>query len=493
MAFPKVFAKKEITTEGSEVVNEGRFDNRFAKAEKKSRREEFVRLRLNVYIVTCLIIFNTVILLPVSFTTWLMNLLGYHNYAVFNHTAWWLFILLWICPYLTWQYSTITSPIRKGHDIKLDWSKTVKGRVWSALLNLTTFHVMSWAALSKFVTHNYLSYLTDVQVAPQFRGILLVDDLDSFILLLFISPVICSSIILFIQIRDFLVNKDLLKDHFTKWEAPFIRRYAHELVLDSCDIIVGYEIDTKKPIVIKEDQRFLHEGVFGATGSGKTSTTILLRIAQDLINIATGRRKMGLVLLEPKGDAVDDVITIAKKLGIPDEKIKVIDPKKAWSLKYNPFSGNRESAAASFQGTLSALTGDQDAFFKGQQNEAAQTYTLLAKIRYGNLTNVTHIQRMFTDARYLADITEEVRKSVTKRKEEKDLPQDVLNELESIDQIVSYFENEVLDYKTMRKQEEFIPLLYPFDHPVHANKQMVENKKDKYLIFTLTFSILGAL
>ncbi|UZN01279.1 hypothetical protein OL548_34570 (plasmid) [Lysinibacillus sp. MHQ-1] len=93
------------------------------------------------------------------------------------------------------------------------------------------------------------------------------------------------------------------------------------------------------------------------------------------------------------------------------KKIKVIDPTKSWSIKYNPFGGTRETAASGFQGTLNALTGDQDEFFKGQQNEAASTYTLLAKIRFGPATNILHIQQMFTDPRYLADIVEFVRKN----------------------------------------------------------------------------------
>lgn len=481
MQLPKLKKKEKNDVTEVEILREDFLNYRFKKVEKKANLEEFVRLKFNIYAVTALIAINVFVLFPLALETWLFNLLGAKELAVFNYTSWWLFILFWICPYLTWQYSTITIPIVENFKTKLDWSQKKKGRMLSAIFNLTTFHVMTWAAWTKYIVHYYLPYLSSLRVGEQFRGLLIVDDLDSFILILFVAPVIVSAVFLFIQVRDYLVNKDLLADHFMEWEAPYFARYAHQLELDSCDIIVGYEIDTKKPIVIKEDQRYLHEAVIGATGSGKTSTTILLRIAQDLVKIATGRRKMGLVLLEPKGDAVDDVITLAKKLGIPQSKIKVIDPKKAWSIKYNPFAGARDSAAASFQGTLNALTEDQDDFFKGQQNETAQFFTLLAKIRYGNKTNITHIQRMFTDPRYLADIVEAVRASINETRQRKDLTEAEHFEVESVDQIVTYFENEILDYKQGRKQDEFFPLTYPHDHPQHAGKQIVENKKDKFV------------
>lgn len=464
---------------------------RFAKADKRERFNEFIRVKFNVYAVTVLIVINVFILAPIGFSTWLANTFAFFDYAPLNYLPWSLTLLLWILPYLTWQYSTITIPVMKGFDVKIDWSKKAKGRKLSALLNLGAFHLMCWGIAAKYITEEFVPYLNSVQVQDFYRGILLTDNLDSLILLIFISPIAISLVSILVQARDYMINKDLLEEHFMTWEAPYIQRFAHEYKLDTCDVIVGYEIDTKKPIVIKENQRFLHEGIIGATGSGKTSTTLLLRAAQDLKNIATNRRKMGLVFLEPKGDAIDDILDLAKELGIPDEKIIVIDPtKQDRTTKYNPFAGHREVAAMSFQGTLNALTGDQDEFFKGQQNEAAQIYTLLAKIRFGPATNVTHIQTMFMDARFLADVVEAVRSGLEIRKmgirgnngSNENLSElQEAHEISSIDMILSYFENQVLDYKETRKGEQFEKVLYPPDHPRHANKQIVMNKKEQFI------------
>lgn len=455
-------------------------ENRFAKAERISRIEEFIRLKAHTYLSTTFVAINILVLLPIGFLSWFTSLMGLNGLRWINEMNWFLFILLWTFPLLNWYYSTVTIPIKKGHKYVIDWSKTKKGRWLSALVNLTTFHIMTWAAGAKYVTNYYYDYLSGIEVPVQYTGVLLVDDLDSLLLLLYFIPVILSGFMFFFQWRDYQVHKDLLSSSFMNWEAPIITKITHTVEMDACDVIVGYDAKTKKSLVIKEDQRFLHQGVWGPTGSGKTSTAILLQITQDLIRIATGRRKMGLVFLEPKGDGVDDVLTLCKKLGIPDEKIMVIDPTKSFSIKYNPFSGPIEAAAASFQGTLNALSGDQDEFFKGQQNEAAQMYTLLAKIRYGNLTNIVHLQQMFTDPRYLADMVEQVRRSIEKKRENPDLTADVISLLDNWEAIVIYFENEVLEMATFRVKDEIQPVLYPQDHR-YAGKQVVNNKKDKFV------------
>ncbi|WP_338657259.1 TraM recognition domain-containing protein (plasmid) [Sporosarcina psychrophila] len=453
---------------------------RFRKAELTERTYEFIRLKGHTILVTILTAFNLLVLLPLGFFTWFSSLLGSYAFSWLYEIPWPAFITLWVLPYFTWTYSTITYPIKKGYKVILDWSRTKKGRILSILFNLSSFIMMSWAGAARYSTEKYVPYLSSIHVEESRKGFFLVDDLNSLILLIYFMPVIVAALLGFSIVRHFQINKDILHDQFYTWEMPFLTRFTHTAEMDMCDVIVGYDMHSKKPLVIKEDQRFLHEGSFGATGSGKTSTAILLRIAQDLIKIATGRRKMGLIFLEPKGDGVDDVLMLAKKLGIPDEKIMVIDPTKAFSTKYNPFAGPLEAAAASFQGTLNALTGDQDEFFKGQQNEAAQTYTLLAKIRYGNLTNITHIQRMFTDPRYLADVVEEVKNQLTSKLEKDDITEDVRKLLESWENIVRYFEDEVLDFKIYRVKDDVMIQTYP-PGTRYEGRQVVENKKDKFV------------
>lgn len=452
----------------------------FESAIKKTLAEEKFRFKTNFRIATTTTYISLFLILPFGLISWLMNLFGFVKASPINLLPWWLVIILWVLPYVSWHYTTITIPQKEGPVIKKDWSKTPKGRKRSALFNLAPFHVMCWAVFSKFVYENYFDYLTTLNVMESHKGILLTDNLNSFLLIIFFAPIIISALGVFVQARDYMINKDLLQDHFMDWQMPYFKRYAHEYKLESIDVIVGYESDTGKPIVIKENERFLHEAIIGATGSGKTSTTLLLRIAQDLIKIATGTKDMSMVLLEPKGDAVDDVLTICKKLGIPDEKIIVIDPFKEMSYKYNPFIGERNIVANTFQGTISALTGDQDQFFKDQQNEVCKNITLLAKIRYGNKTNIRIIQQLIDDPRELANVVEHVSAFIEQNRRNTNATPIQLKELDSYEVVVNYFINQVLDYKTFRDKDEIKPVPYPPNHRHHP-EQMVENKKENYI------------
>ncbi|MED3554090.1 type IV secretory system conjugative DNA transfer family protein [Cytobacillus praedii] len=438
--------------------------------------EEYIRLKFHTYFVTGLTCLNIVIGLG-GLGTWLKLGLGFPLFAIFDNVSWTTFQIFLALPLLTWLYSTITKPIKKGYKVVIDWSSTERGRLLSLIINISSLTIMLWAAAARYIAEHYDPVISKIQVDPTQYNNLLVTNLDAFLTLIYCSPIIFTGILLFISYRHYKMNEDITKEQFFKWEFPLIARFTHDLNYDEFDVIVGWDKKTKKPLVLKEKSRTLHELVNGATGSGKTSTTILLRIAQDLVKIARGIPG-GVVLIEPKGDAVDDVLNLAKELGVPDEKILVIDPTKAQTTKFNPFFGRLEVAAESFRGTLNSLTGDQDEFFKGQQEETAALYTMLAKLAFKELTNITHIQKMYQDARFLATVTEQVRASIESIKENPDIDQRLIERWE---RIVSYFEDEVLDYKTYKDKDQNIhPVLYQSGHR-YAGQQIVESKKDKYV------------
>ncbi|MBN8202556.1 type IV secretory system conjugative DNA transfer family protein (plasmid) [Cytobacillus firmus] len=413
----------------------------------------------------------------IGFLTWFKLCFGISFFIPhFVNVNWPSYLLIVYLPLLTWFYSTITQPIKDGFKIKVDWTKEEKGRLHAFIRNIIPFIFLLWASAAKYIHENYEPLIGPIRVDPNQYNQLLVTNMDSLIKLLYFLPVFFTLILLVVYYRHYAINKDILRDQFFKWQFPPLARFSHNLVYDQFDVIVGWDKKTKKPLILKQKQRFLHELVNGATGSGKTSTAILVRIAQDLIKISKGIPG-GIVVLEPKGDLVDDVVKLAKELGVPDEKIMVIDPTKDQSTKFNPFYGPIGAAAESFRGTITALTENQDTFFKGQQEETAAFYTMLAKILFGNLTNITHIQQMFLDARYLATLTERARAIIEEHHKNESMPEKVLNQW---DGIVRYFEDDVLDYKTFRDKDEIKPVLYPEGHR-YAGKQMVESKKDKFV------------
>ncbi|KIV58933.1 hypothetical protein AM501_23975 [Aneurinibacillus migulanus] len=373
-----------------------------------------------------------------------------------------------------WLYSTITQPIKRGYKTIINW-RSSKGRVWALILSAIPFMIHYSAIICYYVDSNIFDFFAAIRSPKPY---LMVNSMESFGYILMFLPVFLCIVSIYAIGKQFYINEDLQNQFYT-WEFPLLSRQSFSLKDNSCDVIIGWVKKTGKPIIIKETIRYLHELIVGTTGSGKTSTTILIRIVQDLIRIARGK-KMGIVLLEPKGDAVRDVIKLATALGIPKKKIKVIDPTNLSSVKFNPFYGPMESASETFKGTLNALAGDQDVFFKGQQEETAGFYTLLGKLRYAEHFNISHIQQMYTDPRYLANITEEVRRKIDEQLQLKSLTDAERRAMMRYDGIVRYFEDEILDYKTFRKQDEVYKLTYPEGHR-YAGLQVVENKKDKFV------------
>lgn len=443
--------------------------------------EEWFRLKFHTFFTTFLIAFNVLILGSSAISVWLALSFDYPlmNIIPLQRMSWWGVLILVNVPLLTWFYSTMTFPIKKGHKVLIDWGKTEKGRKWSAFLNGVPFIFLLWAAMARYTHEHYASPLLKVSVDKDKYGYLLSTSLEPLLTLIYIAPVLLTILLGIISYRHFMVNEKILKEQFQEWEFPPLARFSYNLNYGKSDVIVGWDKANKKPLILKEDSRYLHELVVGATGSGKTSTALLLRIVQDLVRIAKGV-KTGVVLLEPKGDAVEDVLKLAKKLGVPDEKIYVIDPTKAHTTKFNPFYGPLEAAAEAFRGTLDSLTGDQDDFFKGQQNETAALFTMLAKLYYGSLTNITHIQQMYSDPRYLANIAESVREQLDSRSEDDDLTAEDKKSLAMYERVVRYFEDEVLEYKTFRDRDKIVDVRYPEGHR-YAGRQMVENKKDKFV------------
>lgn len=378
-------------------------------------------------------------------------------------------------PILTWLYSTVTQAIKKEYTTIIDW-KSKKGRIISAVICGLSLFAHYCALFAWYVEHNMFQFFANIKSDKSY---LIVKSMSSFGYLLMSIPVVVCLVGTYLLLKQFHSNEDLRKQFFT-WEYGLLSRHSFSLRSKKADVIIGWEKETHKPIVLREEARYLHELVVGATGTGKTSTTILNRLVQDLIRIARGR-KIGVCVLEPKGDLIRDVLKLCVKLGIPKSKIKVIDPTNlAESIKYNPFMGPLESASETFRGVLDALTENQDAFFKGQQSETAALYTMLGKIYYGDKFSIIHMQALYTDPRFLADVTEKVRQWLKGKYNEVSLSSDEKSVLERYDRICSYFENEVLDYKTYRTKDEILPLMYPAGHK-HEGKQVVESLKDKFV------------
>ncbi|MDP5276106.1 type IV secretory system conjugative DNA transfer family protein [Chengkuizengella axinellae] len=130
---------------------------------------------------------------------------------------------------------------------------------------------------------------------------------------------------------------------------------------------------------------FLHTLVIGPTGCGKTSRVLKPKVAAILKAIKQGK-KVGLTLLEPKGDLAADIAHWCKLLNIP---CTYIDPLNPNTHKFNPLQGDPLTAAEVTRSVLKSLFGKQEAFFALIQETASRNTVLLLKIleQHGMLNN----------------------------------------------------------------------------------------------------------
>lgn len=146
------------------------------------------------------------------------------------------------------------------------------------------------------------------------------------------------------------------------------------------DVVVCRDVKTKKPVVIKEHDRYLHTLVIGPTGCGKTSRVLKPMIWQDLNRLASGT-KLSMTVIEPKGEMVTEIAELCEHLGIPHT---IIDPLRPDSAHFNPLEGENYQVAETTRTVLKSIFGKQEAFFALVQEVAARNVIMLLKELKGN-------------------------------------------------------------------------------------------------------------
>jgi len=152
----------------------------------------------------------------------------------------------------------------------------------------------------------------------------------------------------------------------SRYPAP--RRRDCSVVL--CRTQVGF------PVVVGESDRYLHTVVVGPTGCGKSSREVLPMVCQDIDRIARGER-LGVTVVEPKGDLVRQVEEYARSRGVP---VVLVDPEDPGTPRFNPLQGDPLIVAEVTRTVLKSMFGRQEAFFSHVQETSAHNTVLLLKI-----------------------------------------------------------------------------------------------------------------
>ncbi|MGI9951274.1 type IV secretion system DNA-binding domain-containing protein [Moorellaceae bacterium AZ2] len=146
----------------------------------------------------------------------------------------------------------------------------------------------------------------------------------------------------------------------------------------------AFDVRIAPGAVISEEDRFLHTLVVGTTGTGKTSRVLKPMIEQDLIGIKKGER-LGITVVEPKGDFSADVADMARSMGIP---VMFINPEDPCTPRFNPLEGDALTVAEIMRTVLQSLFGRQEAFFRQVQEVMARNTVLLLKAAYGDSVDI---------------------------------------------------------------------------------------------------------
>lgn len=199
------------------------------------------------------------------------------------------------------------------------------------------------------------------------------------------------------------------------------------------------------PVVISEPDRYLHVMVVGPTGCGKSTHAILPMVCQDIDRIARGER-LGVTVVEPKGDVVREVEAYARAKGVP---VVVIDPGDPNTPRFNPLQGDPLIVAEVTRTVLKSMFGRQEAFFSHVQETSAHNTVLLLKYLEAHDREVALAEGREPPCLTMQDLVR-----VLRNPEQLKARVDALRRLDPQSDIVEYFDREALG-PTGAKLHEF--------------------------------------
>ncbi len=246
---------------------------------------------------------------------------------------------------------------------------------WVVLI--TVFDFSYWLA-SIFSTQTELAF--NPIVFSRYTGLIIVG--------------ICIVVTILIAQKVQLKQEDMCMP--SKWTS-LLEKLGIRSIQNPYPVTICKDIETKKPVEIKYLDRFLHTLVIGPTGVGKTSRELKPMVYQDLQRIAAGK-KLGLTLIEPKGDFAEDVAKMCDEMGIP---CIYIDPEKPDTKKLNIMQGEAVNVAESTRTVLRGMFGKQEAFFAQVQETAARNTILMLKELRGDNLDLMDVVRALRNPRDL--------------------------------------------------------------------------------------------
>lgn len=201
------------------------------------------------------------------------------------------------------------------------------------------------------------------------------------------------------------------------------------------DLQICIDSETKKPIIVKLKDRFLHFLVLGPTGSGKTSQTIIPAINQDMQN-----KENGIIVIEPKGDLAEKVYAMAKHY---NREVVYFNPLSKNCPYFNPLHGKEDKIIENMVTTFKIFDEDSSGYFKDLNENVLRNALKVLKRSYGNNVTFIDLGRFLNNTSGVAD------KAL---KELSRLPFGTEEENKENEDLINYFKN-VYFARTSRGEE----------------------------------------
>ena len=172
-----------------------------------------------------------------------------------------------------------------------------------------------------------------------------------------------------------LEDKELLKTLLKEDEKP-----------KEGDIVIGEDIETNKPVIWHNKDRFLHMLILGPTGSGKTSQIIIPSIYQDMKNL-----NAGITVIEPKADLAEKVYAMAKVEGRDCLYFNPILPSCPY---FNPLYGDESDVIENLSTTFRMFSVGSSQYFLDMNDNLVRRAVKVIKRLYGNDATLLHLDKL---------------------------------------------------------------------------------------------------
>lgn len=187
-----------------------------------------------------------------------------------------------------------------------------------------------------------------------------------------------------------VLKKPRVKEQLTLLESKSIFDNMMGEEIKSGDTILGIDEETKKPVRLPLEDRFLHMLLIGPTGSGKTALSLTPMIWRDM-----QCPDLGIVCIEPKGDFAEKVYAMAKMV---NREVVYFNPMAHSCPYFNPLYGDETEVIENISTTFAMFNAGSSQFFQDANDGLLRRALKVVKRVKGNDATLTDLSMLIHNA-----------------------------------------------------------------------------------------------